>query len=79
MEEVYLQFNDGAAFFLSNQTRNSSLTQHCTAHTTAGYFLLPNSRSGSFGPLLDEFDLAASYDPKTVFDPENIGSNTQQI
>ncbi|PGH13107.1 hypothetical protein AJ80_06479 [Polytolypa hystricis UAMH7299] len=70
-EVVYLHFNDAAASFLSGGNLSTSLTQRCTAQTTAGYFLLPTHDNSSFGPLLNKFDLSTSNDIQQAFGKED--------
>ena len=71
-EEVYLHFNAPYMSSISGQTGASSWTQRCSAKTTAGYGMLPNREDPTPGPLLDEFDLLASNDPRTVMAGENM-------
>lgn len=72
-EELYFHFNSAAVSSLSNTS--SSFTRRCTANTTAGYFLLPNNHNSTFGPLLDEFDLALSDDTQMAFPPKGTSSS----
>ncbi|PGH13598.1 hypothetical protein AJ79_03591 [Helicocarpus griseus UAMH5409] len=71
-EEVFLQFNGPAMSFLSEGMNNSSYTQRCTAQTTAGYSMLPNYKNANLGPLLDKFNLSASYDLRMVFQTDGV-------
>lgn len=72
-EELYFHFNSAAASSLSNAS--SSFTRRCTANTTAGYFQLPNNQNSTFGPLLEEFDLALSDDSQMAFPPKGTASS----
>lgn len=72
-EELYFHFNTAAVSSFSNAS--SSFTRRCTANTTAGYFQLPNNLNSTFGPLLEEFDLALSDDSQMAFPPEGTGSD----
>ncbi|PYH70632.1 uncharacterized protein BO88DRAFT_362463 [Aspergillus vadensis CBS 113365] len=64
-EEAYIHFNSVAMSFLTNGSRIASWTQRIRANTTAGYFMLPNYMNNyQTGPLLETFDLAASFDPE---------------